>query len=606
MSPGLGHFSSEAAPHHVFPNQIVDNAPRGIGQQVAAQIEALEMSTAAPARLTHNDDKAAEGEEDALADTSEEKPKREDRPESSIAAPAQRTHNDVLRANTGWFMDPVSWAKRQAASQTLEKQTAHIADALQRAGISAARKGDVTLIGGVTGIIEQRRVYRALRILPEVSGRDRRTIINDAKFWMGNHPNRKYFRFAVMTCQEPVPVGGDLRGTIQGLSRRISKWASAIEEFGVRVLYRGIEFTRSTAAKRGMEDRYDPDTILYHVHANVVYWPTRRLKDEKSQEFLKFTHDSVGAWWRDNGKVERLEEVIKYCCKPSDTLSSGDDELVWLYHATTKLKICQPLGLFRKWRAELEEAGEKTVRVNVGRGEGKLLRVKKMNRKLDDKAGDGEAAEGEEEASADTSQAKPKREDRSESSAAAVNVVLGMTLPQWRHSPWAEPLIIVQHYDPSRLSEESSCDIAAWQRQAWEWWDESCAPVPEEALRVAKMAMDAEMSSDDIREVADAACYIVHTCRLTVRHEDEEMDEEELDADVRGILTLFEGATVVRLKPRLPTEDDGIPFETDEQAEWKVRMRTIQEAHEPGWAKRRLSAPYHPSERWDEACGVAA
>lgn len=553
MSPGLGYSRSEAAQNHVFPNQIVDNAPRGIGQQVAAQIEALEMSTAAPAR---------------------------------------RTHNDVLRSNTGWFTDAISWAKRRAASQTLEQQTTHLAGALGRAGISVTREGDVTLIGGVTGIIEQQPVYRAVRILPTVAGRDRRPILNDAKFWMGNHPHRKYFRFAVMTCPEPVSVGGDLRGTIQGLSRRISKWASAVEEFGVRVLYRGIEFTRDTAAERGMEDRYDPDTILYHVHANVVFWPTRKMKDEEFQKFLKFTRDSVGAWWRDNGKVERLEEVIKYCCKPSDTLSSGDDELVWLYHATSKLKICQPLGLFRKWRAELEKAGEKTVRVNVGRGEGKLLRVKKMNRKLtEDEKADCEATEGEEGTADDVSEDKLKREDRPEGLPPAANIVLGLTLPQWRHSPWAEPLIIVQHYDPSRLSEESSCDIATWRRQAREWWDESFAPEPGEALRVAKMAMDAEMSSDDIREAAEAACYIVHTCRPTVRHEDEEVDEEELDDHVMSIVKLFEGGKVVRLKPRSPTEDDDIPFEAPHRERRCAELRESLARSEARWAEWRAYTP---------------
>lgn len=581
MSPRLGYSHSEAAPKTVFQNQIVDNAPRGIGQQVAAQIEALEMSTAASAR---------------------------------------RTHNDVLRSNTGWFTDAVSWAKRRAASQTLEQQTAHLAGALGRAGISVTREGDVTLIGGVTGIIEQQPVYRAVRILPTVAGRDRRPILNDAKFWMGNHPNRKYFRFAVMTCPEPVPVGGDLRGTIRGLSRRISKWASAVEEFGVRVLYRGIEFTRDTAAERGMEDRYDPDTVLYHVHANVVYWPTRKMKDEEFQKFLKFTRDSVGAWWRDNGKVERLEEVIKYCCKPSDTLSSGDDELVWLYHATSKLKICQPLGVFKEWRAELEKAGEKTVRVNVGRGEGKLLRVKKMNRTPSgDKEAVGEATEGEEGTSDDAPEEKPKREDRLEESAPAANIVLGMTLPQWRHSPWAEPLIIVQHYDPSRLSEESSCDIATWRRQAREWWDDTWAPSPEKALHIAEVvrgAVEAGLSEDDIRDAVAAATegtYIVHTCRPTVptgtpdHFEDCEFeDEEELEDDAKALVKLFPGGSVVRITPRPPTEDDGIPFETIEQAERQARMRTIQEVHEPGWAKRRLSVPYHPSERWDATCRVAA
>lgn len=525
----------------------------------------------------------------------------------STAHRAQRTHNDVLRSNTGWFTDAVSWAKRRAASQMLEQQTVHLASALGRAGIKVTRDGDVTLIGGVTGIIEQQPVYRAVRILPTVAGRDRRPILNDAKFWMGNHPNRKHFRFAVMTCPEPVPVGGDLRGAIRGLSRRISKWASAVEEFGVRVLYRGIEFTRDTAAERGMAEKYDPDTILYHVHANVVFWPTRKMKDDEFHKFLKFTHDSVGAWWHDNGKVERLEEVIKYCCKPSDTLSSGDDELVWLYHSTSKLKICQPLGQFRQWRAELNKAGEKTVRVNIGRGEGKLLCIKKMNRKLtDEDEADEEATEGDEGASDDAPEESLKREDRPKGSAPAANIVLGMTLPQWRHSPWAEPLIIVQHYDPLKLSDEAGGDIREWQRQARVWWDESFAPQPEEALRVARMAMDAAMSSDDIREAAEAACYIVHTCRPTVRETDNDIDIGDLEDDIQQIVSIFKGATVVRLKPRPSKEDDEIPFATIEQVDSEARMRAIQDTHEPGWAKRRLSAPYHPSERWGDTCRAAA
>lgn len=108
----------------------------------------------------------------------------------STAAKARRTHNDVLRSNTGWFTDAVSWAKRRAASQTLEQQTAHLAGALGRAGVSVTREGDMTLIGGVTGIVEQQPVYRAVRILPTVAGRDRRPILNDVKFWMGTRHDR--------------------------------------------------------------------------------------------------------------------------------------------------------------------------------------------------------------------------------------------------------------------------------------------------------------------------------------------------------------------------------------------------------------------------------
>lgn len=579
MSARLGYFPTEAEPNHIFPNQIVDNAPSRLAKRRA---------DAAAARAAVME--AANGA-------------------------ARKTHGKVLRSNTGWMLDPVAWAKRASATRLLTKQTEHIASALTRAGIDVTRDGDVTLISAVTGIVETMASYRACRFLPTIAARDRRPMVNGLKLFMTGHKNSRFFRYAVMTCAEPVPAFGDLRKSIQKLSRRITRWANYINApiekdgggYDVKVLFRGIEFTRATAEERKMTDRYPAETILYHVHANVIYWPTRAMRSAEWERFLRDTHRFMKAEWRDNGKVEKVEEIVKYCSKPNDTLAASDDELVWLYRQTQRLKICQPLGDFKAWMKTLEDRKEKVVSVHQGHGSGFLERVKKGKRERpveeDDDAGvENEASEG-----TDPPE-KPERKKRSEPGDASppTNIVIGVSLPQWRHSPWAEPMILVQHYDPLRLSEEAACDIAAWKAKAREWWDDAFAPPPEEALRVARMAMDESMSDEDIREAAEAATYILDTCRPTVRHEDEEVDVEELDGDVRSILKLFEGATVVRLKPRPPTEDDGIPFETDEQAEWKARMRAIQEAHEPGWAKRRLSAPYHPSERWDDSCRAAA
>jgi hypothetical protein len=499
------------------------------------------------------------------------------------------------------MLDPVVWAKRAGATRRLTEQTERIASALTRAGIDVTREGEVTMISAVTGIVETMASYRACRFLPTIAARDRRPMVNGLKLFMIGHKNSRFFRYAVMTCAEPVPAFGDLRKAIQKLSRRITRWASYINApvekdgggYDVKVLFRGIEFTRATA--------------LYHVHANVIYWPTRAMRPGEWERFLRDTRRFMKAEWRDNGKVEKVEEIVKYCSKPNDTLAASDDELVWLYHQTQRLKICQPLGDFKAWMKTLEERKEKVVRVHLGRGDGRLERVKKGKRERpvdeDDDAGAEDAATQ----GSDISE-KSERRERSEPVDASppANIVIGLSLPQWRHSPWAEPMIMVQHYDPLRLSEEAVCDIAAWKEKAREWWDDAFAPPPEEALRVARMALDEAVSDEDIREAAEAATYILDTCRPTVPHEDEKVDEEELDGDVRSILTLFEGATVVRLKPRPPTEDEGIPFETDEQAEWEARMQAIQEAHEPGWAKRRLSALYHPSERWDDSCRIAA
>lgn len=512
---------------------------------------------------------------------------------------ARKTHGNVLRSNTGWGIDPIAWAKRAAASQLLTAQNDHIAAALTRAGVDVTRDGNVTLISAVTDIVETMVSYRACRFLPTIAARDRRPMVNGLKLFMTGHQNSRHFRYAVMTCAEPVPAFGNLRETIQKLSRRITKWANYIKTPGekdgggydVKVLFRGIEFTRATAADRdaaarargqtsNLVERFGADTVLYHVHGNVIYWPTRAMRSAEWKGFLRDTHRFMKAEWRDNGRIETVEEIVKYCSKPNDTLAAGDDELVWLYHQTQRLKICQPLGDFKAWMKTLSEQGEKVVRVHLGRGDGRLERVKKGKRERpvdeDDQAGaEGAAFEG------TNPPEKPERRQRSEPGEGAppTNIVIGLSLPQWRHSPWAEPMIMVQHYDPARLSDEAACDIAAWKANARAWWDDAFAPPPEEALRVARMALDKAMSDEDVREAAEAAPYILDTCRPTVpkgQADPNENDLEEMDDDMKSLIEVFEGATVVRLKPRPPSEDDAIPFESPERearlAEWQASL----------------------------------
>jgi len=521
-------------------------------------------------------------------------------------------------SNTGWAMDPVRWAQRQAASAELERQTARIADALAGAGVNVVLDSDVTFVGAVTGVVEKQRVYRACRFLPTVAARDRRPTVNGLKLFISGHKHSKYFRYAVMTCSEPVPFSaahkGDMRAAIQGLNRRISRWASkAQEKWGVNVLYRGIEFTRATAAERDAEahargqasdlsGRYKPHTVLYHVHANILYWPTRVMKEEGKSwtDFLRSTHKATGAWWRDNGKIEKVEELVKYCSKPNDTLKSSAKELVWLYQATQRLKLCQPLGHFKDWMKALEAAGEKVVRVHVGRGDGRLMRVKKRQ-KADKDSNDEKKKDGDEsDAATDVKKKAPPS-----------NMLLGMTLPQWRHTPWAEPLIMVQRYDPSKTSfDKVSGDIEIWKRAAREMWDENFGPEPEEALRVARIAREAQMSEDDIREAAEAAeAYIVHTCRPTVCADDEEVAPEELDEDTADIVSLFEGATVVRLAPRPPAdadEDDEIPFESPLiEARW-AKMWADLAASAERLLERRASAAHAAGRSPEHGWRVAA
>ncbi len=538
-----------------------------------------------------------------------------------------------MEANTGWMLPADAWARRTMATSRLMQQNDRLADALQRAGEDVIRPGGLTLISAVTNIVETQRTFRAVRFLPVVAARDRRPTVNGLKLFIHEHPNSRYFRYAVMTCAEPVPAFGDLRGAVQELSRRISKWGHEIGKcYDIEILYRGIEFTRSTArerdaaaAERGQESdlsaRYGADTVLYHVHANVLYWPKRNI-DKLWLDFLRYTKQFMGAHWRDNERLGNVEEIVKYCSKPADTLAASDDELVWLYRQTQRLKICQPMGEFRRWLRELKTQRKKIARVHDGRGDGKLMRVKKGRRGgnqeeaadedgnliEDDEAnedGDGDAAEDAHEV--------PKTRERTGAAVPPSNLVIGLSLPQWRHTPWAEPMIMIQNYDPAAAFGEDGGDIQAWQRQARQWWDDAFAPPPEEALRVARMALDTTMSSNEICEAAEAACYIVHTCGPTVRDfdlaspsADEEVPQEELDDDLREVVSLFDGATVVRLAPPPTDEDDEIPFESPAVVARWAKMRADLAASTERLLERRASAVHVPGRSPEHGCRIAA
>src|SRR5690606_9368436 len=160
-----------------------------------------------------------------------------------------------------------------------------------------------------------------------------------------------------------------------------------------------------------------------------------------------------------------------------------------------------PMGPFAAFMAKLEEAGEKVVRVRSG-DDGRLQRVRKSSR-LNHHSKDG--AEGGQEGDPaqpapsvlDSDDRAPKDGGRKRPS----NLVLGVSLPQWRHTPWAEPLILVQRYNPlapgsadhARLEEiETEKGLARVD------WDCSGAPDPTIALDVAEKALAGRLTPIDI------------------------------------------------------------------------------------------------------------
>ncbi len=401
----------------------------------------------------------------------------------------KKEHEAACRSNTGWEIDLEGWLDRYNRRQELDRQTARIADALERAGVWSRSDNDITAISAVTGQVERLDSYRPIRFLPSIAARDRRPLLNGLKYFMDTHPASRYFRYGVFSDGSPIPAFGNLRERQMAFSRKISKWAHVVRaEWGIEVLFRGTEFTRKTAEERGLVDSYaDPTTPLYHLHSNVIFWPTRKLSAAEWGEFLKYTWLYMNAHWQDNGKLRDANEIVKYVMKPNDLDSASDEELVWLFEQTNLLKISSPMGGFRDFMKSLKEGNQKVIRLRSSDGDprGRLVKVKKaerLNHWKKDKAvalvdGDGEVM-----SSSASSSDQPMK-----------NLFLGTCLPQWRYSPWSEPMILVQGYDPA--AQGDACSRSQWERLqadihearavALADWKAAGAPDPALALEVA-------------------------------------------------------------------------------------------------------------------------
>jgi len=418
------------------------------------------------------------------------------------------SHGQVTDANIGWEMEPEGWAKAKARRAELEEQTTQLADLLEKAGVDVRiSDGSVVSISAVTGIVTPITQWRPIRFLPAVAARDRRPMLNALRYWVDEVAGSpEYLRYAVVTTADLVPAFGDLRKALQGLARRISKWAAeARDRYGVVVHFRGTEYTRKTAGERGMDDRFPADLPLYHPHANVLYEPTKKLPAEGPgswAEFLSWTRAELGAHWNDNGRVKDVREIVKYVVKPADLLEGkapiGPEEARWLHESMFRLNLAQPLGEFRTWWGDLAREKLKVVRLRAGKG-GRLTLVRKAA-KFDHSS-----------------------TDRPESSGPPPsNLFIGVTLPQWQHTPWAEPMLIVQNYEPR------ACGTAALERLqeieherylARRLWDRSGAPAPSVALQIAQAWLSPEGGKVQPLRPVRAAPYRVHTCSLAVPDE---------------------------------------------------------------------------------------
>lgn len=417
------------------------------------------------------------------------------------------THEDLMRCNTGNKISAEKYRDSSSRQAKLANMTNNIADKLESRGITARTgDGDVTAIGDVTGVCDTVEQFRSICFLPLIAQRDRKPILNDLLYFQKHNKLGKYLRYAVITSGERIPLYGDVRGTMQDLSREISKFADEADKlFNVAVIFRGSEFTID-------------DDITFHVHANVLYAPRKALKGEKWKEFLSWAHNFLSAHWKDNGVLKEPREAIKYPFKPLDLNKLDAKATAWLYEETKRLKIVSPLREFREFRQSLEYEHIESETVDLETGE-ITTTIDKVERETKYKTAMVTTPRGPMMAKVAKQKRQPQLDTPPDNREISnENLIICRTAPQFRNSPYMEPITMVQSYTENPVTSEGKRrldKINANRAEAREWWNANGAPSPAVALNYGKGQRAAALG-----EAGKVRSFNVHTSRSTVQKTD--------------------------------------------------------------------------------------
>lgn len=394
------------------------------------------------------------------------------------------THNAVIAHRTGKEVDFQEWQCERERSALIEKQTEIIARKLEEAGVSAYSGNDIVMVGLVTGVELPVGKYRPIRMLPSVAQRERRNMRNAIEYYLKTTRYGHFARYAVFTVPTPVPVFGPLKQVTSALARRISKWGSEVcPKYDIEVLFRGMEVTRKI--------RPGDTCYTYHRHANVLYCPTRRIRKSEWSAFLRETHEYFDGLWKDCGRLENVDEILKYAFKPDEIVAAGVEEVKWLYDETLKTRTAETLGSLRLFRRQSEAERVKFLR--DPEGSGAIVKVTKSTR----------AVRSDDEKPVDT------WDDELET-----GHLLTTTCPAPLATPWLEPFVLIQNRKAGLLR-EAAHDFEVMQIAARRVWDENGAPSPSVALAKAS-ALIAGAALVSLEKRRKRKQFKVHTRSVTV------------------------------------------------------------------------------------------
>lgn len=345
-----------------------------------------------------------------------------------------------MRGQTGASVsDLPTWLEREQRYRRQDELTKRLAGVLEAAGIPAHRAGaGFALVGLVTGGVKPaEQPYRRIHFLPSVAASLRAELANGLELFLAT--KGRYARYAVVTTGQRCELH-DLRRRIVRLSRLVSRWSHEVcKPLGVVVAFRSIELPCD-------------DGKTFHVHANVVYWPTHSIAKKAWRRFLRRTRAHFGAHWKDCGRLKEVREVVKYVMKGDEVARLADNDpadVVELYYELRGLRLVEPSGPFRAFRHQLDDAGLKVVAEYGPRGR-RLVVTRRP------------------------AQGHP---DRPIAGLPATNQVLSIDLPRAAFCNYREPVLRVSNLDVHTLWRDPQ--LLARAGEALAAWTRNGAPPPQ-------------------------------------------------------------------------------------------------------------------------------
>lgn len=400
----------------------------------------------------------------------------------------------VVRANTGVGLSPDTYRQRTFREEKLRDSDNVMAEKLAKCGIEVFTGRALWWVGDVTGKAIPLSRLREVNIFETVQNRHRSFYLKAMQHFAAGHPGSKNFRYAVITTPGRIPMGADMWGLKRRMMARISEWARLIRrQFDIELLLNSVEYT------------FDKESRTFFLHFNIVYWPRRVLsrivlnpmragergtlenwlearlgfeglyiKPEGENQFrpmnaweafLRFSHHFLKVHWKDCGRVEKFDEVIKYVLKSVDRDDLKKIECAWLFNENYRSRFIQVYGDAKEHIKTLRANRQKLAYVQDGAG-------KVLHRIQLPEVEPQERPEPDPDAIRETE-----------------NLIRGRTPPMAKACAWAEPGTLIEGYTPTPKTGGGRRRLAEAREDAERsriWWDHNGAPDPRTALAVSE------------------------------------------------------------------------------------------------------------------------